>query len=218
MNNRWWIYGLRRDDLAIIYIGGTRDPKGRMYNHKKGRDFVDYVIIETGETGNWRLREVFWIAFYHRIGAPLQNKTVGRNGSDKGKPHNISLEGWKKLQETGRRTARLLTEDKRALCNENLNCLLRVSGVERENFIKDRERRRQESLAKLTPEERAKKAAEKGAKISAIKLGKTYPKNVEAVKRHFASMTEEERREAMRPAFSSPNNPRSRGKRWSRKK
>lgn len=76
----WLIYALLDQNGIPFYIGATRNFLRRQREHKKKLGYrPDYKILQTG-TGDRNEAEHEWIELYRRLGYPLLNKTSGGNG------------------------------------------------------------------------------------------------------------------------------------------
>lgn len=89
----YYVYGLRaRGTGAIRYIGVSKNPRGRLYQHKSpssnsgnqrlsdwlSRNDVELVILDQTEgRKNGRRLEEKWMRAYRAMGADLLNQRVG---------------------------------------------------------------------------------------------------------------------------------------------
>ena len=74
------IYHLELDGIPF-YVGKSKQPDHRIYNHKKrfGNN-IKMVILE--ECDDWKEAECRWISKYKSLGYNLQNKNKGGGGPE----------------------------------------------------------------------------------------------------------------------------------------
>jgi hypothetical protein len=82
------IYYLHYGDNIPFYIGKTKNPYFRLYNHKQTYGYeVKMEIID--EIINWRESEKYYIEKYKNLGYNLKNKNKGGGGSEEWKEESI---------------------------------------------------------------------------------------------------------------------------------
>ena len=83
--------------------------RGRFNRHKQERSWVvRYEVLELANNQNWVEREMFWIAYGRKMGWPLENKSIGGEGS-----HGyIVPESWRRKMSKIMRGRRLTQEHK----------------------------------------------------------------------------------------------------------
>jgi hypothetical protein len=74
------IYHLEKNKVPF-YVGKSKNPKSRFYNHTRtyGKD-IKMIILE--ECDNWKEAECRWIKEYTSRGYNLQNKNKGGGGPE----------------------------------------------------------------------------------------------------------------------------------------
>ena len=82
MTKTWVIYALYTGTTPF-YVGASQNFPSRLSAHRRrfGKH-IDYAIVDECGGMEWRDREHFWIEWFRRLGAPLWNRTVGRNGGE----------------------------------------------------------------------------------------------------------------------------------------
>ena len=74
------IYHLEQNNIPF-YVGKTKSPNNRLYDHKKrfGKD-IKMIILE--KCDDWKEAECRWIKEYKSRGYKLQNKNKGGGGPE----------------------------------------------------------------------------------------------------------------------------------------
>lgn len=131
-------------------------------------------VIENSDDTDWQAREVYWIAHYRRIGAPLTNlDSGGRRGKC------MSAESRRKCSEASRgRVKSVETREKLRLIN--LGRKMPREAVEKSRKANLGRKASPETKAKMSAARKGKKRPGVGAKISAALMGRTRPPEVVA--------------------------------------
>lgn len=75
------IYLLVDQDGTPRYVGKSGVLDRRIYTHRYDHEwFGGYFVLEWTTPATWREREGFWIAYFRRLGFPLENKNNGGSG------------------------------------------------------------------------------------------------------------------------------------------
>lgn len=183
----------------VVYVGYTSDQKSRLYNHRRKWSDIEAMVVLEEVGPQWRDRKHYWIQHYRGTGAPLRNKTVGRNGQEQlsdetraklsavrtGRPRPPTSDETRAKMRAAKLGTKQAPEHRAKIAEGNRGRVMSEENKAKLRLANLGKKQSAETLAKLSAIRTGRKRSdEHRAKISAAQMGRpSPPKTLDGLRR-----------------------------------